>query len=281
MARKQRRLEQVATAVDEPKAAVRYQDPFQQNVNKKLEDASKVFEGRGRTILYGIAALAVIVLLIFIVSTWSRRSNGAAQAALGKAIETSQSRVSDQPAPAGSTDKVFKTEKERADASIAEFQTVIDKFGGAAGEKAKYFIAVNRLMSDRAAGITEIEGIANTGTDVGKLAKFALAQIRFDDGKYDEAAAIFQELAALPDPIVAKDSINFQLAKTYEKQNKTKEAADLYYTIAKTAAEAKDADGKPVTMGQTANDAKEKLTTLDPERAKEIVVPAPESPFGS
>ncbi len=281
MARKQRRLEQVATAVNEPKAAVRYQDPLQHNVNKKLEEAGKVFEGKGRTILYGIAALAVIVLLIFIVTTWSRRSNGAAQAALGKAIETSQSRVSDQPAPAGSTDKVYKTEKERADASIAEFQTVIDKFGGAAGEKAKYFIAVNRLMSDRTAGIAELEAIANTGTDVGKLAKFALAQTRFDDGKYDEAVTIFQELAALPDPIVAKDSINFQLAKTYEKQSKTKEAADLYYTIAKTAADAKDADGKPVTMGQTANDAKEKLTTLDPERAKEIVVPAPESPFGN
>ena len=280
MTRKQRRLEQVATAANEPQA-VRYQDPFQQNVNKRLEDAGKVFEGKGRTIMYGIAALAVILLLIFIVPTWSRRSNGAAQTALGKAIETSQSRVSDQPAPAGSTDKVFKSEKERADAAIAEFQTVVDKFGGAAGEKAKYFIAVNRLMSDRAAGISELEGIANTSSDVGKLAKFALAQTRFDDGKYDEAVTIYQELAALPDAIVAKDSINFQLAKTYEKQSKTKEAADLYYTIAKTAADAKDADGKPVQMGQTANDAKDKLTTLDPERAKEIVPPAPESPFGN
>ena len=281
MARKQRRLEQVATAVNEPKTAVRYQDPIQQNINKKLEEAGKVFEGKGRTIMYGIAALAVIILLIFIVTTWSRRSNGAAQAALGKAIEISQSRVSDQPAPAGSTDKVFKSEKDRAEAAIAEFQTVVDKFGGAAGEKAKYFIAVNRLMSDRAAGIIELEGIAKTNTDVGKLAKFALAQTRFDDGKYDEAATLYQELIALPDAVVAKETINFQLARTYEKQSKTKEAADLYFAIAKAAAEAKDADGKPVPMGETANEAKDKLTVLDAERAKEIVVPTPESPFGN
>ena len=281
MARKQRRLEQVATAVNEPKTAVRYQDPIQQNINKKLEEAGKVFEGKGRTIMYGIAALAVIILLIFIVTTWSRRSNGAAQAALGKAIEISQSRVSDQPAPAGSTDKVFKSEKDRAEAAIAEFQTVVDKFGGAAGEKAKYFIAVNRLMSDRAAGIIELEGIAKTNTDVGKLAKFALAQTRFDDGKYDEAATLYQELIALPDAVVAKETINFQLARTYEKQSKTKEAADLYFAIAKAAAEAKDSDGKPVPMGETANEAKEKLTALDAERAKEIVVPTPESPFGN
>lgn len=281
MARKQRRLEQVATAVNEPKTAVRYQDPIQQNINKKLEEAGKVFEGKGRTIMYGIAALAVIILLIFIVTTWSRRSNGAAQAALGKAIEISQSRVSDQPAPAGSTDKVFKSEKDRAEAAIAEFQTVVDKFGGAAGEKAKYFIAVNRLMSDRVAGIIELEGIAKTNTDVGKLAKFALAQTRFDDGKYDEAATLYQELIAFPDAVVAKETINFQLARTYEKQSKTKEAADLYFAIAKAAAEAKDADGKPVPMGETANEAKDKLTVLDAERAKEIVVPTPESPFGN
>lgn len=281
MARKQRRLEQVATAINEPKTPVRYQDPFQQSVNKKLEEAGKIFEGKGRTIMYGIASLAVIILLIFIVTTWSRRSNGAAQAALGKAIETSQARVSDQPAPAGSTDRVFKTEKERADAAIAEFQTVVDKFGGAIGEKAKYFIAVNRLMSDRAAGIAELEAIAKSSTDEGKLAKFALAQTRFDDGKYDEAVTFYQELAALPDAIVAKDSINFQLAKTYEKQGKAKEAADLYFAIAKAAAEAKDADGKPIPMGETANEAKEKLTALDGERAKEIVVPTPESPFGN
>ena len=281
MARKQRRLEQVATAVNEPKTAVRYQDPIQQNINKKLEEAGKVFEGKGRTIMYGIAALAVIILLILIVTTWSRRSNGAAQAALGKAIEISQSRVSDQPVPAGSTDKVFKSEKDRAEAAIAEFQTVVDKFGGAAGEKAKYFIAVNRLMSDRAAGIIELEGIAKTNTDVGKLAKFALAQTRFDDGKYDEAATLYQELIALPDAVVAKETINFQLARTYEKQSKTKEAADLYFAIAKAAAEAKDSDGKPVPMGETANEAKDKLTALDAERAKEIVVPTPESPFGN
>lgn len=280
MARKQRRLEQVATGVEQPQAAVRYQDPFQQNVNKKLEEATKVFEGKGRTILYGIAAITVIVLLVLIVSTWSRRSSGAAQTALGKAIETSKARVSDQPAPAGSSEKIFKTEKERAEAAIVEFEAVVNKFGGSVGEKAKYFIAVNRLMSDRAAGISELEGIAKNGNDIGKLAKFALAQIRFDDGKYDEAVTLYQELAALPDAVVAKDTINFQLAKTYEKQAKTKEAADLYYTIAKAAADAKDSDGKPVPMSETAREAKEKLTALDPERAKEIVETKPESPFG-
>lgn len=281
MARKNRRFDQVATAPEAPKDAVRYQDAFQQNVNAKLDEVGKKFDGKGRTILYAVLAIAVIALLVFVVMRISKRSGGEAQAALGKAIETSQLRVTDQPVAAGSTEKTFKTEKERAEASIAEFQAVVDKFGGSVGERARYFIAVNRLLTDRAMGISELEALANTSSDNGKLAKFALAQTRADDGKYDEAAKLYQELIALPDAIIAKDSLNFALAKVYEKQDKKKEAADIYYTIAKTAAEAKDADGKPVPMTQTARDAKDRVTELDPERAKEIVEPPPSaSPFG-
>ncbi|MBP6003030.1 MAG: tetratricopeptide repeat protein [Pyrinomonadaceae bacterium] len=280
MARKQKRFEQVAAAADN-KEAVRYQDPIQSQVNKKLEDVGKKFEGKGRTLLYGLGAFVVVLILVGIFYSYNRRSTGAAQTALGKAIETSQARVTDQPVPAGSTDKTFKTEKERADAAIVEFQAVIDKFGGAAGEKALYFIAVTKLMSDRGAGIAEIESIAKGSSDTAKLAKFALAQTRADDGKFDEAAAIYQELAAMPDAVVAKDTINFNLAKVYEKQGKKQEAIDLYFNIAKSAAEAKDADGKALPLTETARDAKDKVTELAPDKAKEIPESTPESPFGN
>lgn len=281
MARKNRRFDQVAAAPEAPKDAVRYQDAFQQNVNAKLEEVGKKVEGKGRTIIYAVLGVLVIALLVFVVMRISKRSGGEAQAALGKAIETSQLRVTDQPVAAGSTEKTFKTEKERAEAAIAEFQAVIDKFGGSAGDRAKYLMATNRLLVDRAAGISELEAIANGSSDDAKLAKFALAQTRADDGKFDEAAKLYQELIALPDAIIAKDSLNFALAKVYEKQDKKKEAADIYFTIAKTAADAKDAEGKPVPMTQTARDAKDRVTELDPERAKEIVEPPPSaSPFG-
>ncbi len=280
MARKQRRLEQVATAANEPKSNVRYQDSFQHNVGQRIESVGQKFVGKGRTLLYGLAAVVVLAILVGIFYSWNRRSNAAAQTALGKAIETSQDRVTDTPPPAGSTDKTFKSEKERSDAAIAEFQAVADKFGGAVGEKAKYFVAVNKLVSDRAAGIQDLETLSSANSEVGKLAKFALAQTKADDGKLDEAAKLYQDLIAMSDPIVAKDTINFALAKIYEKQGKKQEAVDIFYNIAKTASDAKDADGKAVPMTETARDAKEKLTQLDPERAKEIKDAAPENPFG-
>ena len=282
MARKKRQVpEQFKAPVQTPdKPKTVYQDEFQSGVNRKVEDFGKKFEGKGRNILYGLAALAVLAVLLGIFSIWNRRSEAAAQTALGKAIETSQAQVSDSPAPAGSTAKVFKTDKERSEAAIAEFQTVVDKFGGAVEEKAKYFIAVNRLKLDRAAGIAELEPLSKSSGEIGALSKFALAQAKASDGKYDEAVTLYNELIGLSNPILSKDTLNFELAQIYQKQGKTNEAADHYYNIAKAASEAKGLDDKPVPMSQTAREAKDKLEEINPERAKEIVEPAPESPFG-
>lgn len=280
MARKKRLVEQPAPATAEPKEKVAYQDAFQSNVNRRLEESSKVFEGKGKTILYAIAAIAVLAILIGIFMSYNRRSNAAGQTALGKAIETSQAQVTDQPLPAGSTMKTFKTEKERAEASIAEFQAVADKFGGDVGEKAKYFIAVNRLSVDRPAAVTELESLAKGSGEVGTLSKFALAQAKTSDGKLDEAVTLYQDLAKMSDPIISKDTININLAQILEKQGKKTEAADLYFNIAKTAAEAKDADGKAIPLSLTAREAKDKLTAIDPEKAKTIPEPTPEAPTG-
>lgn len=281
MASKKRRFEQLqAAAAANPAEKKTYVDPFQQQVVPRLEEAGKKLEGKGKTILYGLGALVVVALLIFLVMRWTRSSGGAAQAALGKAIETSQARITDTP-PAGSAAKTFKSEKDRAEAAIPEFQAIVDKFGGSVGEKAKYFIAVNRLSIDRPAAISELEGLSSGSSETARMAKFALAQTRTDDGKLDEAVALYQELLGASDPLVAKDTLNFNIAKIYEKQGKNQEAADIYFNIAKAASDAKDMDGKPIRMTETATDAKDKLKELDPERAKQIPEPTPDSPFGA
>ena len=280
MARKKRRLEPVAVATTEPKEKARYQDPFQQRVGTKIEEAGKKLEGQGRNILYGLAALVVLAIIVWIIYTWSGRSSAAAQTALGKAIEVSQSRVTEEPVPAGSTEKTFKSEKERAEAAVAQFEGVAEKYGGDVGEKAKYFAAVNRLSLDRSAAISELEALANGSDEVGSLAKFALAQTRAADGRVDEAITLYQQLAASSDPIVSKDTINFELAKLYEKQGKKNEAVDLLFNLVKSASEVKDSDGKAVPLTPTAQSAKEKLEELDPEKAKQIPEPVLDSPMG-
>ncbi|MEP7037885.1 MAG: hypothetical protein ABI891_06045 [Acidobacteriota bacterium] len=281
MARKKRRVPQQfqAPVVEDDKKKTVYRDDFQKNVGGKVRDFGKQFEGKGKNIMYGLAAIAVLAVLIGIFFAWNRRSNNAAQTALGKAIVTSEAQVTDSPAP-GSTARTFKTEKDRAEASINEFQAVADKYGNPVQEKAKYFVAVNRLTLDRPTAVQELTELSKSSDEVGAMSKFALAQAQTDDGKLDEAAALYQELAAMSNPILAKETINFELAKVYEKQDKKDEAADLYYDIAKKASEAKDADDKPIPMSQTASEAKKKLEEINPEKAKDIVVPVPSAPTG-
>lgn len=278
MARKKRSVVTTTAPVIESKDKRPYQDSFQHDFGKKVEDVGKKFEGHGKNILYGLAAALVVLGIIVWISLWNSRSNAAARAALGRAIETSQANVSEVPAQAGSSTKTFKTRKERSEAAIAEFQAVADKYRGDVKEKAKYFIAVNRLVIDRPAAILELEAISDSNDEVGKLAKFALAQTRVDDGRPDEAASLYRELAAMNDSLIAKDTINFELAKIYEKQGKKQEAVDLLFGIVKPASEAKDLEGSPVPPTSTARSAKEKLQELDPEKAKEIPEPAPGMP---
>lgn len=254
----------------EEKDKIQFKDEFQKSVGEKIEDFGDRFQGKGKNILYGLAALGVLAIVIGIFFMWNQRSNDKAQAALGDAIETSQAIVTDSPVPATFTGKAFKTEKERAEAAIKQFQAVADNYSGDYAEKAKYFIAVTRLKINRAAGIKELEALTSANNEVGAMSKFALAQARTDDGKLDEAAKIYQELLKIDDSVVAKDTINFELAQIYQKQNKTKEAADLYFAIAKQASEAKDAEQNPVPLSQTAREAKEKLEEIAPERAKQI-----------
>ncbi|QQS33374.1 MAG: hypothetical protein IPM50_01980 [Acidobacteriota bacterium] len=280
MARKKRRFEQLEAAAATPKEKQVYINPLHEKVVPKIEEAGKVFEGRGRQILYGVAALAVLAILVALWFNYSKRSEAAAQTALGKAIETSQAQINEAGPLAGSNQKSYKSEKERAEAAIAEFESVAATYGGAIAEKAKYFIAVNRLYVDRAAAITELEAISQSRSPSGTLAKFALAQTRIADGRYDDAVALLRELAAADDPIVAKETIQFELAKVLEKQGKAGEAADIYFEIAKAASELKDAEGKPKLFSDSATESKKRLEEIAPERAKEIVEPTPENPFG-
>ena len=266
--------QQFQTPAPETKPKAVFQDEFQSNVSQKVEDLGRQFEGKGKTILYGIAAVAVLAVLIGIFLAWNRRSNAEAQTALGRAIETSQAQVTESPDPTNLTAKTFSTDKARSEAAVAEFQAVADKYGNPVKEKALYFAAVNRLKLDRAAGIQALTDLSKSSGEVGTISTFALAQAKNDDGKPDEAVALYQALAALANPILSKDSINFALAEIYQKQGKTNEAADLYYNIAKPASEAKDADDKPIPMSSTAREAKTKLEQINPERAKEIVEPA-------
>ncbi len=260
------RVSRTQQTTEQPAQPV-YQDEFQKETASKIEQFAQKFEGKGRTMLYGLVGLIALLIVGGLIYSWSSKQNGAAQAALGKAIETSNAQITDKPAP-NSPNKTFATQKERDQKAVDEFQAVAEKYSSVA-DKAKYFAAVTKLSLDRPAALTEIEAISKSGGEVGEMAKFALAQANTADGKTDEAIGLYSDLANAA-TVVSKDTVNYNLAALYEKKGEKDKAVELYFNIAKAGREAKDGDGKAIPLSQTARDSADKVTKLAPDKAKEL-----------
>jgi len=245
-------------------------DRFRDTTMSLLDQLGNLLEGRGRTILYGLGGLILAGLLIILFVKWNNRKNDEARQALGRAINITRAAVSPSPLP-GSTEISYTTEKERAQKAIEEFERVAAKYGEPYKSESRYFIASNRLVVDRQKGISELSELSNNGSnEVAALSKFALAQANESDGKLDDAARLYSELAKLNSPTVTPETANLRLAKVYEKQNKKKEAADLLFNIVDAARKAKGSDNLPLPQSTAAREAAEALQKLDPARYAQL-----------
>ena len=251
-------------------------DRFRDTTMSFFDRLGDLLEGRGRTILYVLGGIIVAGLLIGVFVRWSNKKSNEARAALGRAITISRAQVSTTPVP-GSTDLTFATDKERAQRAIDEFEKVAAKYGDPYRSESQYFIASNRLVVDRQKGITELTELQNSKVgDVAALSKFALAQTYESDGKYDDAARLYTELAKLNSPTVTAESANLRLAKVYEKQGKKKEAADLLFNIVDASRKTKGSDNRPLPQSSAAREAADELQKLDPDRYAQL---PPETPL--
>jgi len=251
------------------------QDRFRDTTMSFFDRLGNVLEGRGRTILYGLIGLVVASLVIFQIVRWTNKKSDEARQALGRAITISRAQVTPSPMP-GDTDLTFATDKDRAQRSIEEFEKVAAKYGDPYRSESRYFIASNRLVVDRQKGISELTELQNSKVgEVATLAKFALAQAHESDGKFDDAARLYTELAKQNSPAVTAETANLRLAKVYEKQGKKKEAADLLFNIVDASRKAKGPDNLPLPQSSAAREAGDELQKLDPDRYAQL---PPETP---
>jgi predicted negative regulator of RcsB-dependent stress response len=148
---------------------------------------------------------------------------------------------------------------------------VAAKYGDPYRAQARYFIASNRLVIDRPKGISELNELSNSDVpEVAALAKFALAQANESEGKLDDAARLYSDLAKLNGPTISADTANLRLAKVYEKQGKKKEAADLLFNIVDASRKAKGDDNQPAEPSAAAREAATELKKLDPARYDQL-----------
>lgn len=240
-------------------------DRFRDTTMSFFDRLGDRLEGRGRTILYGLGAFILAAVLVVAFVKWRNRKADEAQQALGRAISISNTALANPSAP--TTEPTFSNEKERAGRAIEEFEKVAAKYRDPYHSESRYFIAVNRLAIDRPKAMSELAELSNSSVkEVAALSKFALAQANESDGKLDEAAKLYSELAKFNSPTITQETANLRLAKVYEKQGKKKEAADLLFNIVDASRKAKGPDKLPLPTSSAAREAADELKKLDPDR---------------
>lgn len=177
-----------------------------------------------------------------------------------------------RPQP-GSRDPVFSSQQERSQRAIEEFEKIAAKYGEPYRTEARYFIATNELVTDRAKGEIALQGLSQGSGETALLAKFALAQAKEADGNLDEAARLYTEIAKAGSAIVTPETANLRLASVYAKQGKNKEAVDILFNMVEAARKAKDKDGKPVPEPAAAREAAQELLKIDPARHGQLTPP--------
>jgi tetratricopeptide (TPR) repeat protein len=249
-------------------------DRFRDTTISIFDRLGNLLEGRGKAILYGIVGVVLVAVLAGVWVTWSRRKADEARRALGRGIAIASAPVSStSPMDPAST---YANEQERAQKAIEEFQKVVAKYGDPYRVEARYFIATNLLYVDREKGISELTELSKSNNrDIATLAKFALAQAKEADGKYDEAAQLYSQLASQSSAIISPEMANLRLAMVYQKQGKKKEAADILFQIAEAARKAKDADGATPPLSAAAREATQELQKLDPDRFAQLPAESP------
>lgn len=246
---------------------------------KKIEAVGKKLEGKGRTILIVLIAVAVVAAGALFLYRRSARKADEARAAMGAALKIHEAKVSATPEP-GSTDPTYPTDKERAEKAIVAFQDVANRFGEPYHTNALYFIAVNRLVTERPKGLSELDALTKNGdASISTLAKYALAQAKEADGDLAGAGALYADLVKLNNPLVSADTANIALANVLNKQGKKQEASDILFKIASDGRVAKDAEGLPKQPTGTSRAAADKLQKIDPDRYAQLP-PEPPPPGG-
>lgn len=253
-------------------------DKFRDTAGKIFDRLGDRLEGKGKPILYGLIGAVVLALLVAFWVRWSNRKADEAQRAMGRAIAIASAPLAGDPVGGDPSATKFSSEQERAQKAIEEFQKVAAKYGDPYRTEARYFIATNLLAIDRNKAMTELAEVSKGSlVEAATLARFALAQAKEADAKFDEAAKLYAELAAQNAMVVTADTANLRLAGVYEKQGKKKEAADLLFNIVDAARKAKDKDGTPIPLSAAAREATENLQKLDPDRYAKLT---PETPSG-
>lgn len=203
-----------------------------------LEEIRDLFLAKRRQILMGLGIGVLVALAVFGFYYYTAHENEKAKDQLSQALRIYEARVSaaNQSQSAGSADEVsFKTAIEKYEKALAEFQKVTKDYPSRpAGKIARYYagLCLNSLKR-KSEAVTMLESLSKERSDYGALGQSALAAVYESSGDLAKSVEIYRQIVNSDSPVTPKNVSLMHLARLYEEQNKTTEAARTYQQVVK------------------------------------------------
>lgn len=181
----------------------------------ELEQTFSFFEEHRQALIRYGAVVVVLILLVGGILLYRRHQHTLRQAALSRAIDVQETAVG-PPQPGSTTISAFPTQQVKDQAVIQVFTDLRKKYPGSAeAEIAGYYLGTTQASEGKLADAEKtLQEVAEKGDQrYSSLAKFALGQVYFADGKVDQGTKVFQDLAAHPTVFISKDQAQIALAR--------------------------------------------------------------------
>ncbi len=171
-------------------------------------------EHRQEIVRYGGIVLVVILLGVGFYF-YRARQHSAREAALARAIQVQETPVG-PPQPGSTTSNAFPTQQVKDEAATKVFTSVKSQYPGSEEAViAQYFLGTIQANQGKLADAEKsLEEVTAKGDEkYASLAKFALGEVYFAEGKGDQGKKVFDDLAAHPTIFVTKEQAQLALAR--------------------------------------------------------------------
>lgn len=191
--------------------------------------------GHRTNVIRWVAAVGVVVVVVIGVWIYAEVRAGAAEAALGSAMDTYSAPLAIPGAPA--EPGVYATAAERAKEANAKFAAVAQDYGWlSAGRRAHYFAGVTYAeLGQNGQAETELKSAADSwDRNLANLAKLALAGLYHQTNRDAQAIALYNEIVAKPSVTVSATVAQLNLADLYAATGKRDMARVLWAKVRDT-----------------------------------------------
>jgi predicted negative regulator of RcsB-dependent stress response len=185
-----------------------------------------------------LAAGILVVLVAAVMGGWYYLNRQDQQASLGlsQALRTLDTPIRPTGTPAQAEVPSFPSSKERATAARKQLQDIVSQYPHTrSADMAHYFIGLTSVdLGDNAAAERELKEVGSSRNDeLAALANFALASVYRRENRNKDAIELYMKIVDKPTRTVGKATAQLELATTYQADNQPLEAKRVYQEVQK------------------------------------------------